>query len=93
MHQSDLKKIETAKQNGSWESLDAVENLEITLDLESAFFNNKTAFRNYSNFSPSYIKSYLHWLNQTKREQMRRNRIIEIINLCEQNIKSRGTLL
>ena len=91
MHQSGLKKIETAKQNGSWESLDAVENLEIPLDLESAFFNNKTAFRNYSNFSPSYKKSYLYWLNQAKREQTRQNRIVEIINLCEQNIKSRGT--
>lgn len=91
MHQSGLKKIETAKQNGSWESLDAVENLEIPLDLESAFFNNKIAFRNYSNFSPSYRKSYLYWLNQAKREQTRQNRIVEIINLCEQNIKSRGT--
>lgn len=32
MHQSGLKKIETAKQNGSWESLNAVENLEVTLN-------------------------------------------------------------
>jgi len=27
MHESGLRKIEIAKQNGSWESLDAVENL------------------------------------------------------------------
>ncbi|WP_293873402.1 YdeI/OmpD-associated family protein [Flavobacterium sp.] len=91
MHQSGFKKIETAKLNGSWESLDAVENLEIPLDLEVAFFNNKTAFTNYNSFSPSYRKNYLYWLNQAKRQQTRQDRIVEIINLCEQNIKSRGT--
>ena len=89
MHESGLRKIETAKQNGSWESLDAVENLEIPHDLELAFQHNKMAFENYTNFSPSYRKSYLYWLNQAKREETRNNRIIEIIKLCEQNVKSR----
>ena len=91
MHESGLKKIEIAKQNGSWESLDAVENLEMPKDLEAAFSNNKTAFNNYHNFSPSYRKSYLYWLNQAKREETRNIRIKEIISLCEQNIKARGT--
>ena len=89
MHESGLRKIEIAKQNGSWESLDAVENLEIPNDLKSAFRQNKVAFDNYKNFSPSYRKSYLYWLNQAKREETRNIRIIEIIKLCEQNVKSR----
>jgi uncharacterized protein YdeI (YjbR/CyaY-like superfamily) len=89
MHESGLKKIEIAKQNGTWESLDAVENLEMPNDLELAFKQNKTALNNYNNFSPSYRKSYLYWLNQTKRVETRTSRIIEIIKLCEQNIKSR----
>ena len=89
MHESGLKKIEIAKQNGSWESLDGVENIEIPKDLEIAFNQNKTAFDNYNNFSKSYRKSYLYWLNQAKREETRSNRIAEIISLCEQNIKSR----
>lgn len=89
MHGSGLKKIETAKKNGSWESLDAVESLEIPKDLESAFAKNKTASDNYQKFSPSYRKSYLYWLNQAKREETRTARILEIIRLCEQNIKSR----
>ena len=91
MHESGLKKIETAKKNGSWESLDAVENLEIPYDLASAFAKNKKASDNYNNFSPSYRKSFLYWLNQAKREETRIARIAEIITLCEQNIKSRGT--
>lgn len=89
MHESGLRKIEIAKQNGSWESLDAVENLEIPSDLQSAFDANKIAEENYHNFSKSYRKSYLYWLNQAKREETRQNRILEIISLCEQNKKSR----
>jgi uncharacterized protein YdeI (YjbR/CyaY-like superfamily) len=89
IHESGLRKIEIAKQNGSWQSLDAVENLEMPNDLEMAFQQNKTAFDNYLKFSPSYRKSYLYWLNQAKRNETRNIRITEIISLCEQNIKSR----
>jgi uncharacterized protein YdeI (YjbR/CyaY-like superfamily) len=89
MHESGLKKIEIAKQNGSWESLDAVENLEVPSDLQTNFNLNKIALENYKNFSPSYRKSYLYWLNQAKKQETRKIRIAEIISLCEQNIKSR----
>ena len=89
MHEAGLKKIEIAKQNGSWESLDAVENLEIPEDLQIEFNKNKIAFENYSNFSKSYKKSYLYWLNQAKKEETRANLINEIISLCKKNIKSR----
>lgn len=89
MHESGLKKIATAKQNGSWESLDAVENLEIPQDLQNVFNLNKTAFENYQKFSFHYRKSYLYWLNQAKREETRTTRITEIVRLCEQNIKTR----
>jgi uncharacterized protein YdeI (YjbR/CyaY-like superfamily) len=89
MHETGLKKIKIAKQNGSWESLDAVENLEIPEDLQIEFNKNKIALENYTNFSKSYKKSYLYWLNQAKRIETRQNRIKEIISLCEKNIKSR----
>jgi uncharacterized protein YdeI (YjbR/CyaY-like superfamily) len=89
MHESGLKKIEIAKKNGSWESLDAVENLEIPDDLQKAFDANEVAFSNYENFSKTYRKSYLYWLNQAKREETRQNRIAQIIELCEKNIKSK----
>jgi len=91
MHESGLRKIAIAKQNGSWEALDEVENYTIPEDLLYAFEQNPMAFQNYNSFSPSYRKSYLYWLNQAKRTETRANRIVEIISLCEQNIKSRGT--
>ena len=89
MHESGLAKIEVAKKNGSWTSLDNVEDLIIPEDLQYAFSKNKLAFKNYQEFSASYRKSYLYWLNQAKREETRTNRISEIIRLCEANIKSR----
>ena len=89
MHESGLAKIEIAKQNGSWTSLDHVEDLIIPEDLQKAFDKNKTAFENYTKFSFTYRKSYLYWLNHAKREETRKNRIAEIIKLCEANIKSR----
>lgn len=89
IHESGLAKIEIAKQNGSWTSLDAVEDLIIPEDLKLAFEQNKIALDNYQNFSPSYRKSYLYWLNQAKREETRNNRIAEIIKFCIQNKKSR----
>ena len=67
-----------------------VENLVIPEDLQKEFDNNAKAFSNFKNFSRSYRKSYLYWLNHAKREETRQKRISEIISLCENNIKSRN---
>jgi len=90
IHEKGLEIIKMAKKNGSWTALDAVENGIIPEDLQVAFDNNPFAFENYNNFSPSYRKSYLYWLNHAKREETRKKRIEEIVRLCEHNIKSRG---
>lgn len=90
MHDAGLEKIEIGKQNGSWTALDAVENGIIPEDLKMEFETNPTAFENYQNFAPSYRKSYLYWLNHAKREETRKKRITEIVQLCAANIKSRS---
>jgi uncharacterized protein YdeI (YjbR/CyaY-like superfamily) len=89
IHESGLAKIETAKQNGSWDSLNAIDDLIVPDDLKLAFEKNTIAFENYQNFSPSYKKNYLYWLYQAKREETRKNRIAQIISLCSLNKKSR----
>lgn len=89
MHESGLKKVEIAKKNGSWYSLDNVENGVIPKDLQIAFDKNEVAFQNYQSFSRTYQKRYLYWLNQAKRNETRSKRIQQIIELCEKNIKSR----
>jgi len=90
MHESGFAIIKTGKKNGSWTALDAVEKGIIPEDLQKAFNKNTKAFTNYKNFAPSYRKSYLYWINQAKREATREKRILEIIKLCNANIKSRG---
>ncbi len=90
LHKSGKKVISDAKKNGSWTALDDVENLVIPEDLQKAFNKNKKALENFENFSRSYRKSYLYWLNHAKREETRIKRVSEIIALCENNIKSRN---
>lgn len=89
MHKSGLEIIKIGQQNGSWSALDDVEKGIIPDDLLVAFDNNTKAFDNYKNFAPSYRKSYLYWIKQAKREATRQKRITEIIQLCNDNIKSR----
>ena len=90
MHATGLASIKIAKENGSWTSLDNVENGVIPEDLQAAFNKNPKAFENYSNFTRGQCKSYLYWLNQAKREETRLKRIVEIIGLCTENEKYRN---
>ncbi len=90
MHKSGLEKIKSAKKDGSWTALDDVEKGVVPKDLQKAFDKNSTAFKNYQNFTRGQRKSYLYWLNQAKREETRKRRISEIIELCAANIKSRN---
>ena len=89
LHESGIKVIETAKKNGSWTALDDVENGVIPDDLQREFNSDPLAFKNYSEFSWTYQKSYLYWLNQAKRPATREKRLREIVELCRANIKSR----
>jgi uncharacterized protein YdeI (YjbR/CyaY-like superfamily) len=79
MSEAGLKSIEIAKQNGSWNSLDAVEELIIPKDLELAFRKNKKAKDYFLNLSKSKRKLMLYWLMSAKREETRAKRLGEII--------------
>jgi len=89
IHESGWKLINLAKETGTWSEMDAVENLVVPKDLQNAFAENPIAFKNYESFSPSYRKGYLSWLHSGKRQTTRDKRIAKIIQLCEQNRKSR----
>jgi len=90
MHEAGLQKIKIAKKNGSWSIRDDAENLIIPADLKKKFNQNEIASRNFQAFAKSYRKNYLHWLYSAKREETRKKRLIEIVKLCEQNIKSKN---
>jgi uncharacterized protein YdeI (YjbR/CyaY-like superfamily) len=79
MHEAGLKIIEQAKQNGSWNILDSMDNLEIPDNLQKAFNENPKAKEFYDSLSDSKKKSILGWLIMAKREETKLKRIERII--------------
>ena len=73
MHQSGLKAIEIAKENGSWTVLDDAENGVVPEDLQKAFKKRPNAHTNFQNFTVGQRKGYLMWLNQAKREASKKH--------------------
>tara|TARA_R110002051_G_scaffold56046_2_gene103828 strand:- start:2820 stop:3416 length:597 start_codon:yes stop_codon:yes gene_type:complete len=90
MQAAGLASIKIAKENGSWSSLDDVENGVIPKELQLAFDKNPDAFTNFKNFTHSQRKSFLYFLNQAKRLETKNKRIKEIIQHAAENIKYRN---
>jgi uncharacterized protein YdeI (YjbR/CyaY-like superfamily) len=80
-----LEKIEAARRDGSWNSLDSVEALEIPKDLAAAFSADETARKNFGQFSPSSRKQFLYWIQSAKRPETRNRRIAETVRLARKN--------
>ncbi|BAZ03689.1 YdeI/OmpD-associated family protein [Calothrix sp. NIES-3974] len=85
MTEAGLAKITAAKQDGSWNSLDAVEDLIIPPDLNQALTANSIAQQNFLAFNRSTKKNILQWLTSAKRLETRLNRIEKIVIYAEQN--------
>lgn len=71
--------IETAKANGSWNTLDAVEAFHIPEDLERAFKKNRTARKHFDAFPPSARKQILHHITSAKTKPTRDIRIAKVV--------------
>ena len=86
-----LEKIEEAKRNGSWDSLNAsdhhAEKNTMPADLEKAFAINKKARKNFIEFSSSYRKRFLFWIDSAKQMETRNARIRQTILMAAANKK------
>ncbi len=71
--------IHTARQNGSWEMLDAVEDLTIPADLKAALRKQRGATACFDSLSRSVKKLALHRLLMAKKPETRQKRIEEIL--------------
>jgi len=80
-----LRKIEAAKQDGSWNKLDEVEELKIPADLSKAFEGNKIAEERFNRFSNSVKKGILGWIASAKRPETRAKRIEKTIAMAAKN--------
>lgn len=85
MTEAGLAKITSAKQDGSWTSLDAIEALIIPDDLQQALAANADANQYFIAFSNSTKKNILSWIANAKRPETRMKRIEQTINSVAQN--------
>jgi len=67
--------VEIAKSNGSWNALDAVENLAEPEDFQAALSGNDTAKANWDVFPRSAKRAILEWINNAKQPATRQQRI------------------
>ena len=83
-----IAKIEAAKADGSWNALDAVENLEVPPDLVEALAEYIDAVDNFEAFPRSVKRSILEWIQNAKRPQTRQKRVEETARLAQDNIRA-----
>jgi len=91
MTKAGLLKIDTAKKNGSWDTLsnsDQHANRNtLPADLENALKKNKKALENFNLFPHSYRKRFFSWIDSAKRDETRKARIEQTILMAAANKK------
>ncbi|MBD2182748.1 YdeI/OmpD-associated family protein [Planktothrix sp. FACHB-1355] len=87
MTEAGLSKIVAAKQDSSWNTLDAIEALIIPDDLQQALATNETANQYFEALSRSSKKNILFWIASAKRPETRSKRIEQTIISAAQNQK------
>jgi uncharacterized protein YdeI (YjbR/CyaY-like superfamily) len=82
MTEAGLAKIEEARRDGSWTSLDAVEAMIVPDDLAAAFAAQPGAREHWDGYPPSVRKAVLQWIAQAKRPETRARRVTETARLA-----------
>ncbi len=80
--------IRMAKDSGTWDALNDVENLIIPKDMMLLFDENKIALDNWNNFPPSTQRGILEWIFNAKRAATRAKRIKDTVELATENIRA-----
>ena len=78
--------IARARESGAWDTLSAVEALEIPLELRKALSGDAAASKNWPGYTPSQQKQFLYWLRDAKRESTRAARIAAIVEAVSRRI-------
>lgn len=90
MMKAGFETIRMAKENGSWNILDSVEDLIIPEDLNEAFKIHEGSEAYFQSLSKSIKKMMLQWIVLAKRPETRKNRIDEIARQAAQNRKPKN---
>ena len=88
MTEAGLAKIKDAKNSGEWFKTASVgRELVIPPYMEKALATNKKALGYFNNLANGYKRQLVGWITSAKREETRKRRLTEAINLLEQNKK------
>jgi uncharacterized protein YdeI (YjbR/CyaY-like superfamily) len=74
--------IAVAQANGSWNSLDQIDELVMPTDLVDALAAQDGARDHFDSRSPSTRKMALAWVSQVKNPSIRAARIEQVVNVC-----------
>ena len=88
MTEKGMEVIKLAKRNGTWTSLDNIENLVMPPDIKKALNQNQAAAKNFEAFPCSVKKVILEWIQHAKRMETRKKRIYETVALAQKNIRA-----
>lgn len=79
-----------AKRTGEISQMEKInaEGVKVPSDLTEALKENKTAWKNFQEFTPGYKKRYVIWISGAKRPETRKKRIDEAIMLISRNVKN-----
>ena len=86
-----MSKIEEAKKNGSWDTLNNsdfhTENNSLPDELRKAFSKRKKALENFQAFPPGYRKRFLFWIDSAKTPETKAARIKQTLLMAAANKK------
>ena len=83
MTEHGLKKVEAAKQSGSWDHPGQKPPMDFAMPVEftEALKNNPQAEETFNNLAPTHRKQYIVWISVAKRQATKEKRIAESIQL------------
>ena len=80
-----MAKMNQAKQDGPWSSVDAVEKLEVPPDVATAFSLHPPAADNFDAFPRSVKRGIMEWIQNAKKADTRAKRVLETATLAAKN--------
>ena len=80
--------VNLAKQTGTWDALNDVENLVVPPDLQAELGKNAEAQQNWDGFSRSARRGILEWILNAKRPETRQTRVEKTANMAARGLKA-----
>lgn len=83
-----LAKINAAKRNGSWSTLNRSDRLELPTGLKDAFAKNKAAKQKFDAFSVTARRAILEWIYASKTVETQTKRINKTVAMSAKGLKA-----